>query len=123
VVAWWPKGYVDIYDGKIAPVPAYSLDYVHVNWLQSSIFTPRMLLVLLLPALAGIIEIAGWYARSLLVMPVVVTAAAYSAYYVTYQHPRFLFVALPPLFVLDAAGLTLVVRGIAARVARDDAGG
>ena len=44
VIAWWPKGYVAIYDGKIAPVPAYSLDHVQTNWRSSTIFTPLLLL-------------------------------------------------------------------------------
>lgn len=112
VIAWWPKGYVQIYDGAIAPVPAYSLDYVGANWRSSTIFTPLMLLLLCLPALAGVLGIDGWYARSVLVAPVAVTVLAYSAYYVTNQHPRFLYVALPPLFVLWAAG----ARSIAGRI-------
>ena len=41
---------------------------------------------------------------------VVVTAALYSAYYITALHPRFLFVALPPLFVLGAAGIAGLTR-------------
>jgi hypothetical protein len=36
---------------------------------------------------------------------VAVTAAFYSAYYITALHPRFLYVALPALFVLAAAGV------------------
>jgi hypothetical protein len=108
VLAWWPKGYVQIFDGAIAPVPAYSLDYVGVNWRSSTIFTPLMLLLLVLPSLLGIIGIEGWYARSALAAPVVVTALAYSAYFVTNQHPRFLYVALPFVFVLWAAGARLV---------------
>ena len=34
----------------------------------------------------------------------------YSAYYITALHPRFLFVALPPLFVLIAAGVAKIMR-------------
>ncbi|MSO96436.1 MAG: hypothetical protein EXQ81_11720 [Thermoleophilia bacterium] len=109
VIAWWPKGYVQIYDGAIAPVPAYSLDYIGPNLRTSTIFTPLMLLVLVLPSLVGITGIEGWYARSVIVTPVAVTALAYSGYYVTDLHPRFLSVALPFIFVLFAAGARLLV--------------
>jgi hypothetical protein len=108
VIAWWPRGYVQIYDGAIAPVPAYSLDYIGPNLRTSTIFTPLLLAVLLVPALVGIVGIDGWYARSVLVTPIVVTALAYTAYYVTNQHPRFFYVALPFAFVLAAAGVRLL---------------
>lgn len=112
VIAWWPKGYVQIYDGAIAPVPAYSLAYVSANWRSSTVFTPLMLLVLVLPALVGVMGVDGWYARSALIAPIIVTVLAYSAYFVTNQHPRFLYGALPPLFVLQAAGARLIVGRI-----------
>jgi hypothetical protein len=115
-IAWWPKGYVAIYDGKIAPVPAYSLDYVMTNWRSSTIFTPLLLLVLLVPAVIGSVAIRGWYPRSMLIAPVIVTVLAYSAYFVTYQHPRFLYGALPPLFVLQAAGLRAIAGAVAGRL-------
>jgi len=108
VIAWWPKGYVQIYDGAIAPVPAYSLDYIGPNLRTSTIFTPLMLAILVVPALVGIAGIDGWYARSVLGVPIVVTALAYTAYYVTNQHPRFFYVALPFAFVLVAAGARLL---------------
>jgi len=48
---------------------------------------------------------------------VVVTAAFYSAYYITALHPRFLFVALPALFVLATVGVASLSR----RSARESA--
>jgi hypothetical protein len=45
----------------------------------------------------------------------VVTAAFYSLYYITALHPRFLFVALPSLFLLGAAGVGLVVAQVRLR--------
>jgi hypothetical protein len=41
---------------------------------------------------------------------VTVTATFYSAYYITALHPRFLFVALPALFILIAAGIARLVH-------------
>ena len=68
-------------------------------------------LVLLAPlAVFGVLALRGRYARLAVVLRIVATAVLYSFYYVTYQHPRFLFVALPPLFVLEAAGCSLVVE-------------
>ena len=116
VIAWWPKGYVQIYDGSIAPIPAYSLDYIEPNWRTSTIFTPLLVALLVVPALVGVAAVQGWYPRSVLIAPIVVTVAAYSAYYVTYQHPRFLYVALPPLFVLQAAGIRAGACAIRSRV-------
>jgi hypothetical protein len=114
VAVWWPKGYVHMFGGSIAPVPAYSLDYVETNWRSSTLFTPLVIGVLVVPAVVGVLVIGDWYARAVLVMPIVVTVAAVSAYFVTYQHPRFLYAALPPLFVLDSAG----VAGIVGRASR-----
>src|SRR3970282_418498 len=45
--------------------------------------------------------LGGWIA---------VTAVFYSVYESTPQHPRFLFVVLPALFVLEAAGALLPLR-------------
>lgn len=105
VVAYWPKGYVGQFDGQIAAVDhPFALDYAWRSWRDSLVFSPRMLLVLLPLALLGVIAVRGRAARALLVLPVVVTAAFYSFYYVTALHPRFLYVTLPLLLTLEAAG-------------------
>lgn len=110
VVAYWPKGYVGLFDGQIAVVDRpFSLEFMWRSWRDSLIFSPRMLLVLLPLAVLGAVAISGWYARWLLILPIVVTAVLYSAYYVTAQHPRFLYVALPPLLALEAAGAVRIV--------------
>ena len=49
-----------------------------------------------------------WYRRALLIVPIVVTIACYASYYVTNQHPRFYFVILPAIFVLQASGVALI---------------
>ncbi len=110
VVAYWPKGYVAIYGGDVAPVDRpWSLDYVRLNWEHSTLFTPALLVLLGVPAAVGVRFVRGWYARLVLVLPIVLTAATYSVYYVTYQHPRFLFVTLPFVFVLVAAAVVVAV--------------
>jgi hypothetical protein len=83
---------------------------VRLSWERSTVFTPAMVLILGLPAIAGAALVTGWYARLALVLPIVITAVVYSFYYVTYQHPRFLFVALPFVFVLVGVTLDRLVR-------------
>jgi hypothetical protein len=111
LLVYWPKGYVKMYGGGIAPVPTpWSIDYVRLSWERSTVFTPAMVLILGVPATAGAVLVSGWYTRLALILPIVITAAVYSLYYVTYQHPRFLFVALPFVFVLVGVTLDRLVR-------------
>ena len=72
------------------------------------------MLVILLPLpLIGLYALRAAAADALTLAGIVAaTALFYSAYYITALHPRFLFVALPSLFVLAAAG----VGEIAARL-------
>jgi hypothetical protein len=49
----------------------------------------------------------------LLVLPVLVNAAFYTAYEHTAEHPRFLYVSLPAVFVLWAAGASGIVVTVA----------
>jgi hypothetical protein len=65
--------------------------------------------VLLPLALAGVALLRTWGA-ALLAATVAATAAFYTFYEHTHLHPRFLYVALPALFVLEAAGGWLVLR-------------
>lgn len=109
LIAYWPKGYVKMFDGKIAPVTSYSVDYIWPNLRSSSIFTPAMLLLLLPLAAVGVVAVGGWYARCLLAGPILVTALGVGGYFATYQHPRFYFAILPCVFVLQAAGAGLIV--------------
>ena len=67
-----------------------------------------MLFVLLPLAVVGVVLVCGWYARTLLVAPILVTIVAYAAYYVTNQHPRFYYVVLPSVFALQAAGAVAI---------------
>lgn len=110
VVAYWPKGYVGQFDGHIAAVERpFSLAYVWASWRDSLVFSPRMLLVLAPLAVLGAIALRGWYERALLLLPIAVTAAFYSLYYVTAEHPRFLYAVLPIVLALEAAGAVWLV--------------
>jgi hypothetical protein len=122
VIAYWPRGYPKI-TGPTAerPVLASSLDAAARNWLDSLVFSPRTLLALVPVAALGVAGVRSGFARWLLVLPVVVNAAFYTGYAYTADHPRFLYVSLPAVFVLWAAGakeLLSFLRGISIRSAR-----
>jgi hypothetical protein len=104
VAVYWPKGYP-----KIENVPGFSLAQADRSWADSLLFDPRALLILLPLALLGLAAVGRWNAA--LVGAVIATnVALYTFYEHTHLHPRFLYVALPALFALEAAGTWLVIR-------------
>ena len=104
VLVYWPKGYP-----VIPNVPGFSLAQARRSWSDSSVFDPLTLLVLLpLPLLA--LALLRTWATALLAATIAATAAFYTFYEHTHLHPRFLYVALPALFALEAAGGWLVLR-------------
>ena len=115
--AFWSLGYATFSGGKSEQAPAglFSWHYLLRSWRDSGVFDWKMLLLLLPLPLVG-----TWALRHhpvelvALAGTVGVTAAFYSAYYITALHPRFLFVALPALFALATVGIsTLRCRRIA----------
>src|SRR5262249_53932456 len=112
-LAFWSKGYASFPGGKSAQAPygLFSIHYLHRSWADSPVFGWKMLAILLpLPISGVVLWRAGGAALGAPAATVVVTAALYSVYYITALHPRFLFVALPPLFVLAAAGVAELTR-------------
>jgi hypothetical protein len=115
---FWSRGYATFKtaDSKQAPDGLFSAHYIVRSWRDSDVFNWKMLIILLPLAIVG-----AWALRRrpldliLLGGVVLVTAAFYSTYYITALHPRFLFVALPALFILEAAGLAAVSRATPAR--------
>jgi hypothetical protein len=120
-LAFWSKGYASFAptDDVRAFKGLFSVHYVIRSWRDSGVFDWKMLAILLPLPLIGVYALRRRPVELLtLGGTVVVTAALYSAYYITDLHPRFLFVTLPPLFVLAAAGvaqLTTAGRGTAPR--------
>jgi len=68
-----------------------------------------MLLVLTPLAIAGAAALRDRRILAMLGTVIAVTALTYTVYYVTAIHPRFLFVALPALFVLEANGAVAAI--------------
>jgi hypothetical protein len=110
LIAYWPLGYPQM-KGPSAEKPAFvsSLQAAADTWLDSIVFSPRTLAVLVPLAVVGGFFVRSRFALGLLVLPILVNAAFYTTYAYTAQHPRFLYVSLPAIFVLWAAGVSGVV--------------
>ena len=105
VVAFWAKGYASTYDGALsASNNVWSLGHVRRSWGDSLLFTPALLLLVVPLAAVGAAVLPG-RARALLLVPIGLTVVTYSCYQWTPIHPRFFYVVLPLVLVLDAAGI------------------
>jgi hypothetical protein len=113
VVAYWPRGYGKI-QGPTAEKPAFvgSAGDALRNWSASLLFSPRTLIVLVPLAVLGCAAVRSKKRLALVVLPVLVNALFYTFYAHTADHPRFLFVSLPAVFVLWIAGAWLVASGL-----------
>lgn len=111
VAAYWDKGYLANYGGSISATEhPWGLGYVVDNWTDSLLFTP-LLLVLLAPLfVAGCLALRERFALAVLLATIGTTVVVYSVYDVTPLHPRFFFVALPCVFVLETLGAAAVAR-------------
>jgi hypothetical protein len=116
LVVHWHKGYVGIYDGGIGTNEhPFGLQYIVPAWTDSLLFTPLLLAVLVLPAVIGFGALPGSFPRAVIGVPVAVTVATYSLYDVTPLHPRFFYVVLPLVLVLDAGGAVSTLSALRAR--------
>lgn len=105
VLAYWPKGYPTIDN-----VPGFSLEQASRSWGPDTLlFDPVTVAVLLPFAVLGAFALERWTA-GLLASVIGVNALFYTFYEHTHLHPRFLYVSLPALFVLEAAGAGLAIR-------------
>lgn len=110
---FWSRGYASFVNkpSEQAPHGLFSWHYLSRSWSDAVVFDWRLLLILLPLALLGAFALRNELLElGVLAGTVAVTAVFYSAYYITALHPRFLFVALPPLFVLIAAGVAKIMR-------------
>lgn len=105
VLAFWAKGYASTYDGALSSSNnVWSLGHVRRSWGDSLLFTPTLLLLLVPLAAVGAAVLSG-RARAMLLVPIGLTVITYSCYQWTPIHPRFFYVVLPLVLVLDAAGI------------------
>ena len=107
VAAYWPKGYP-----AIENVPGFSLAQASRSWgADTLMFDPRTVALLLPLAVLGALALRPWMS-ALLVAVIATNVGLYTFYEHTHLHPRFLYVVLPALFVLEAAGAGLVIRKV-----------
>jgi hypothetical protein len=110
VLAYWRKGYFDtvsagrLGSGDVVPAHTFALANISNSWHHSLLWRPPMLALLVPLAIVGCLAVAG-RAATLLALPALANAVFYSPYKFTALHPRFLFVGLPPVIVLWAAGV------------------
>jgi hypothetical protein len=117
VAAYWPLGYATLTEdpGGIGLFP-FGTEYALENWADSHVFDARGLLLLAPLAVLGALAVRDRERLALLVAVVAANAVFYSFYSLTWDHPRFLFAALPALLVLGAAGAVLAVSAARAAV-------
>ena len=117
---FWSRGYSSFHNrpSNEAPNGLFSWHYIIRSWRDSTVFDWRMLLILLpLPILGAVALRHRWVTLVSLAGTVLATALFYSLYYITALHPRFLYVALPALFLLIGVGLQLLVERFGPRPA------
>jgi hypothetical protein len=111
VLAYWPLSYPKLFDNPQSwPRDPFDAGHVVSSWTHSSIFDPRTLAIVTPLAVIGAFGLRRPWAVALVVGFVVLNATFYSFYANTALHPRFLYVTLPELFVLWAAGVAVLVR-------------
>ena len=115
-LAFLPKrhGYALSNSGKQGVFTGFSPHNVGPTFSESVLWGPRMLAVLLPPAIIGLAAVKA-DAAMLLGGWVVLNTGFYAFVPMTAGAPRYLFAALPALLVLWSAGADAVVRALAAR--------
>jgi len=112
VALFWPKGYPKLHP-PVYPAHPFELRYIRSAWTDSLLWHPSVLVAIVPIAVVGILAVRREVAP-LLVAAVAVTCVFYSFYQLTPIHPRFLFVVVPLVFVLWAAGASLISSQVGA---------
>jgi hypothetical protein len=110
VVLYYPKSYPKL-KPPVFPSHPFELKYAGPAWTQSLLWHPAVLVAIVPFALLGAFVIPRRIA-AVLGAAVVLTAAFYSLYQLTPIHPRFLFVVLPIVALLWAAGVAAITTHI-----------
>jgi len=110
VLVYWPLSYPKLY-GNPQSWPRDAFDPAHVvsSWTDSSIFTPHTLAIIVPLAAIGIAGVLRPWPLALVLAFLLVNPVFYSFYANTAEHPRFLYASLPELFVLWAAGVSVIL--------------
>jgi hypothetical protein len=118
VLVYWPLSYPKLFDNPQSwPRDPFDPAHVVTTWTHSSIFMPHVLLIVAPLAAVGIAGLLRPWQLALVLAFLLINPVFYSFYANTALHPRFLYASLPELFVLWAAGIAVLVRLAAHRVA------
>jgi hypothetical protein len=106
VLLYWPKGYPRLHP-PVYPAHPFALGYARHAWTDSLLWHPSVLVAIVPIALVGALYVHRTIGEAL-GGAIVVTCALYTFYELTPLHPRFLFVAVPLVFVFWAAGAVAI---------------
>ena len=110
VLVYWPLSYPTLYDNPQSwPRDPFDVGHLVTSWTHSSIFRPHTLAIIIPLAVVGAFALRRPWALALVLTFLLVNPIFYSFYANTALHPRFLYASLPELFVLWAAGISLIV--------------
>ena len=119
VLAYWPLSYPKLFNNPQSwPRDPFDAGHVVTAWTHSSMFGGYTLAFLLPLAVVGMAGLRRPWATAVVVSLLLVNPVFYSFYANTALHPRFMYASLPELFVLGAAGVS-VVLGLARRRSAD----
>ncbi|MCW2977477.1 MAG: hypothetical protein JWM06_2758 [Actinomycetia bacterium] len=113
VLVYWPLSYPKLFHNQRSwPQDPFDPAHIVTSWTHSSIFSPHTLAIVAPLAILGAFGVRRPWALALVLAFLLLNPLFYSFYANTSLHPRFLYASLPELFVLWAAGISI----IAARV-------
>jgi hypothetical protein len=116
VAVYWPISYPKLFDNPQSwPRDPFDVSHVVTSWTHSSIFDLHTLAIVLPLAVVGAFGVRRPWAVALVLAFLLLNALFYSFYANTSLHPRFLYVTLPELFSLWAAGVAVIAGVVRAR--------
>ena len=109
VLVYWPLSYPKLFDNPQSwPNDPFDPAHVVTSWTHSSIFSPHTLAIVVPLAIVGAFGVRRPWALVVVLSFLLLNPIFYSFYANTSLHPRFLYASLPELFVLWAAGLSVI---------------
>jgi hypothetical protein len=116
VAVYWPISYPKLFDNPQSwPRDPFDVAHVVTSWTHSSIFDLHSLAIVLPLAVVGAFGVRRPWAVALVLAFLLLNALFYSFYANTSLHPRFLYVTLPELFTLWAAGVAVLAQLVRGR--------
>lgn len=110
VLVYWPLSYPKLFDNAQSwPRDPFDIAHFATSWTNSSMFNLHTLAIVVPLAIVGAFGVRRPWALALVLAFLLLNPVFYSFYANTSLHPRFLYASLPELFVLWAAGSSVLV--------------